>query len=410
MKEIKKEIKIEDLELKRRIDKEHFAPQNAYEKMKLVIEINQKLMEKEKQVLHPCLVGGSSSGKSSRVYQYGKKTQKEVFQINITEYLPEDIAGIPKVDSEITQYTLPEWVVSSIVFFDEIDKVITQQHKIAPLLTIMSDRRIRRKKLENIFIFAAQVAEDIRFLEYLNEKEEYSEALSRRLLIIPCFYNEAVEYLRSQGMKRIKLDGQEIDKKIREWKLKHFLPFHYEYIYEFTQEYTKMLPDYGFENKEERDTYVKEVILNLFYYLDRNGVANAIDDALDIGDETRTESEEEIYHYEIVKNFRKFSIPQVYYSLAHIQNKLTAKEFYTTFLYCYVNSSVDERAKFFQALYNSVKEKEEFTSSHEIVVIFWHTVASLCYLKRENKLPFDFEELPVLFQKKIQEMEKEVWE
>ena len=405
------EIKIEekDLELKRRIAKQHFHPQNAYEKMKLVIEINQKLIEEGKQVMHPCLVGGSSSGKSSRVYQYGKKLGKEVFQVNMTEYLPEDIAGIPKVEAEITQYTLPEWVVSEIIFFDEIDKIITQPHKIAPLLTIMSDRRIRRKKLNNIFIFAAQVAEDIKFLEYLNEKEEYSEALSRRLLIIPCPYFEAVEYLRSKGMKRIKLDGQEIDKKIKEWKLKHFLPFHYEYIYEFTRTYVSLLPDYMFQNREERDRYVKEVIGELFYYLNPDGVLSAIEDALGVDDDLRTEMENEVYHYEIVKNFKKYSVPQVYCSLARIQNKLSAKEFYTAFLYCYVNSSVDERSKFFQELYESVKQCEEFTSSHELVVIFWHIVAALCYLKRQNQLPFDFEELPQTFKDAILKMEKEVF-
>jgi hypothetical protein len=407
-----KEIKIDEKELKekRHIIKRAFRPENAYEKLKLVIQINQKLMEKEKQVLHPCLVGGSSSGKSSRVYQYGKEKGMEVFQINISEYLPEDIAGIPKVDSEITQYTLPEWIVSSIVFFDEIDKVITQQHKIAPLLTIMSDRRIRRRKLDNIFIFAAQIAEDVKFLEYLNEKEEYSEALSRRLLIIPCYYTEAIDYLQRKGMKRIKLDGSEIDKKMKEWKLKHFLPFHYEYIFEFTREFLSSIPYYVWENNEEKERYVKEVLLNLFYYFEQDGVINAIMDALGTGDEIRTEKEEEVYHYEIVKNFRKFAVPQVYHSLTQIQHKITAKEFYTAFLYCYVNSSVDERGKFFQELYESVKEKEEFTNSHEIVVVFWHIVASLCYLKKKDGLPFDFNELPELFQKKILEMEKEVFE
>jgi hypothetical protein len=71
---------------------------------------------------------------------------------------------------------------------------------------------------------------------------------------------------------------------------------------------------------------------------------------------------------------------------------------------------VDERSKFFSALHESVKEKEEFTSSPDMVVIFWHIVASLCYLKKENQLPFEFEELPTLFQNKILEMEKEVYE
>jgi hypothetical protein len=171
-----------------------------------------------------------------------------------------------------------------------------------------------------------------------------------------------------------------------------------------------MLPDYMFENKEERNQYVKQVLVELFYYLNPDGVLSAIEDVLDVGDETRTEQEEQVYHYEIVKNFKKYAIPQVYHSLATIQNKITAREFYTAFLYCYVNSSVDERSKFFQDLYESVKQCEEFTCSHEIVVIFWHIVASLCYLKRKNELPFDFEELPETFKKKILEMEKEVFE
>jgi GTPase SAR1 family protein len=407
-----KEAKIDekDLELKRRIAKEFFAPQNAYEKLKLILKINEKLIEKGLQVLHPCLVGGSSSGKSSRVYQLGKEWKKDVREVIVYQKLPEDIAGIPKIEEEVTKYTFPEWIRASIVFFDEIDKVIDQPHKIAPLLSIMSDRRLHGRILNNTFVFAAQVAEDIRFLEYLNEREEYSDALSRRLLIIPCYYTEAIEYLKNKGRKRIKINGGEIDKKIREWSLKFYLPAHDDYIFEFTREYTKILPDYMFKNKEERDQYVKQVLEELFYYLNPEGVLSAIEDALDSGDETRTEQEEQLYHYEIVKNFKKYAIPQVYHSLATIQNKITAREFYTAFLYCYVNSSIDERSKFFRELYESVKEKEEFTNSTDIVVIFWHIVASLCYLKRKNELPFDFEELPEVFKKKILEMEKEVFE
>jgi hypothetical protein len=406
-----KEIKIEEkeLELSRRIAKEHFAPQDAYEKMKLVIQINQKLMEKGKQVMYPCLVGGASSGKSSRVIQLSKELNKSLRILILTQLLPEDIGGIPKVEGEITKYTLPDWVNAEIVFFDEIDKVINQPHKIAPILSILSERKLHGRELENIFIFGSQITSDIRFLEYLNESEESSEALARRLLIIPCPYSEAIEYLKTKGMKRIKIDGKEIDRKIREWKLNLFLPFHYEYIYEFTKQYVEILPNYMFKNKDERDNYVKDVILNIFYYLDQKGIISAVEDAIDVGNEIRTEMEEEIYHYEIVKNFKKFSVPQVYHSLTAIQNKITAKEFYTAFLFCYVNSSVDERAKFFQDLHESVKRCEEFTASPDIVVIFFHIVAALCYLKKENRLLFEFDELPELFKKKILEMEKEVY-
>jgi hypothetical protein len=404
-----KNKEIEDIELKRRIGRESFAPSNAYEKMKLVLRVNQQLMEQKKQVLHPCLVGGSSSGKSSRVYQLAEEMKKEVFVLNTTQYLPEDIGGIPKIDGEITRYTLPEWVVSHIVFFDEIDKIIDQRHKIAPLLTIMSDRRLHGKKLENIFLFAAQVAEDIRFLEYLNEKEEYSDALSRRLLIIPCYYAESIEYLRKKGMKRITIDGRDIDKKIREWKLNFFLPFHYEYIFEFTKIYSNMLPDYLFETVEEREQYIKNVLLDLFYYFEQEGVLNAIEDALDTKTEIRSIDEEEVMHYEIVKNFKKFSVVQVYSALANIQSKITAKEFYTAFLYAYSNSSQDERSVFFKNLFENVKEKGEFTSSNEYEVIYWHIVAALTYLKHRNELPFPFSEIPEWTQQNIIQMEKEVY-
>jgi len=402
-----KTIDRDELELKRRIAKEPFHPQNAYEKMKLVIEINQKLMEKGKQVLHPCLIGGASSGKSSRVIQLAKELNKSVRILILSQLLPEDIGGIPRIEGEITKYTLPDWVESEIIFFDEIDKILNQPHKIAPILSILSERKLHGKELKNTFISGAQVTSDIRFLEYLNENEECSEALSRRLLIIPCPYKEAIQFLRDKGMKHIKINGKEIDRKMREWKLNLFLPFHYEYIYEFTREYLQTLPD--FNSKEERDQYVKMVLTELFYYLDRDGVINAIEDALDVGNETRTEDEEEVYHYEIIRNFKKFAVTQVYHSLAQIQHKITAKEFYSAFLYCYINSSVDERGKFFQELHEKVKEKEEFTLSPEMVVIFWHIVASLTYMKKENQLPFDFNELPELFKKKIIEMEKEVY-
>ena len=359
--------------------------------------------------MHPCLVGGAGSGKSSRVIQFAKNQNKSVRILILSQLLPEDIGGIPKIENDITKYTLPDWVESDIVFFDEVDKVLNQPHKLAPILSILSERKLHGKELENTFIFGAQVSSDLRFLEYLNEQEETSEALSRRLLIIPCPYREAIEYLKERGMKRVKLNGREIDEKLMNFKLKSFLPPHYEYIYEFTREYVRMLPDYMFDKREERDEYVKSAILSIFYYLDQNGVLCAVEDALGVEDDSRTEMENEVYHYEIVKNFKKYSIPQVYYSLARIQNKLSAKEFYTAFLYCYVNSSVDERSKFFQELYESVKQCEEFTNSHELVVIFWHIVAALCYLKRQNQLPFEFEELPPVFQKKILEMEKEVF-
>jgi hypothetical protein len=409
-----KDIKIDekDLELKRRIANEYFAPKNAYEKLTLILQINEELKKKGCQIMHPTLVGGAGSGKSSRVIQLGKNQNKSVRIIILSQLLPEDIGGIPIVrENEKTQYTLPDWIDADIVFFDEIDKVLNQPHKLAPILSILSERKLHGRELDsNIFIFGAQVSNDIKFLEYLNESEETSEALSRRLLIIPCFYREAIEYLKGKGMKKIKLDGREIDEKLMNFKLNVFLPPHYEYIYEFTREYVKLLPDYMFKNKDERDQYVNKFLTELFYFLNQEGVISAIEDALDIGNEIRTETEKEVYHYEIVKNFRKFAVPQVYHSLTQIQHKITAKEFYTAFLYCYVNSSVDERGKFFQELYESVKEKEEFTNSHEIVVVFWHIVASLCYLKKKDGLPFDFNELPELFQKKILEMEKEVFE
>jgi len=407
-----KEVKIDEkeLELSRQIAKQHFHPENAYDKLRLVLQVNEKLKERGCQVMHPCLVGGAGSGKSSRVIQFAKNQNKSVRILILSQMLPEDIGGIPKIESDITKYTLPDWIEADIVFFDEIDKVLNQPHKLAPILSILSERKLHGRELKNTFIFGAQISSDLRFLEYLNEQEETSEALSRRLLIIPCPYTEAIEYLKSKGMKRVKLNGKEIDEKLKNFKLKSFLPPHYEYIYEFTCEFMKMLPDYMFDKKEERDEYVKSAILSIFYYLDQNGVLCAVEDALGVEDDSRTEMENEVYHYEIVKNFKKYSIPQVYYSLAKIQRKLTAKEFYTAFLYCYVNSSVDERSKFFQDLYENVKECEEFTSSHELVVIFWHIVAALCYLKRQNQLPFDFQELPQMFKDAILKMEKEVFE
>jgi hypothetical protein len=210
-------------------------------------------------------------------------------------------------------------------------------------------------------------------------------------------------------MKRIVIDGKEIDKKIGGWKLNFFLPFHYEYIYEFTKVYDQLVPYHLFQNTRERDQFIKNVIKEIFYYLDEQGVLHAVEDALEKDSEIRTLDEEEVIHYEIIKNFKKYNIVQVYNALVKMQSKLTAREFYSAFLYAYSNSSQDERAVFFKNLFNSVKESGEFTSSNEYEVVYWHIVSALTYLKHRNELIFPFTEIPEWTQKNILELEKEVY-
>jgi hypothetical protein len=237
----------------------------AEEKLKIILEANEFIQQKGERVMYPCLVGGTGSGKSSIVDKLAHELQKTLRIIPLSQILPEYVYGIPYVDEETKKmvYAIPDWVSYNIIFFDELHICVDQPHKIAPIQHILFERKLHGKELNNIFIFGAMITSGDGFLGYFSS----SEALAGMLILIPVFYEEAIEYVKQKhGWEFLKLDdlSANIDSKLREFRLEFTLPSHIEYVGEFA-----LFLNEKFKEVEEKERIekIKSIIGEIFYYL-----------------------------------------------------------------------------------------------------------------------------------------------
>ncbi len=338
----------------------------AEEKLKLVIEINEKLKKKGKQILHPLLVGGAGSGKSQRVLKLFPNARIVI----LSQILPEDLMGLPYVEFGVTKWSFPEWLKYDVIFFDEIDKA--SQSKLSVILSILSELKLREYDLrDKVFVFGAQS----NFLDLLNDEEDsIYKALSRRLLIIPCFDSEAIEYINSKYNLKISIES-EIDKKLKEFKLKDIRPAFLEYLINFYLELKNIVI-----TKEERQKVFKEI----FYYVDQYLLESIIEqlESFVVQEIKINEVEEKLFY---LKKLKGGSTVEKMVALIQLQKFLLAREFYRLLIEIYNNISIDEREKMFEQLFENVKQNEQFLYDDNIEEIAkYHILAAIILSQEES--------------------------
>ena len=88
----------------------------------------------------PCLLGPTGCGKTARVRQLAATMGRRLVSPPLTQGLPEDFTGLPRVTARGYSWHLPPWALHAIkeptlVFLDEIDKACEDHQKILlPLL------------------------------------------------------------------------------------------------------------------------------------------------------------------------------------------------------------------------------------------------------------------------------------
>ena len=319
----------------------------------------------------PCFVGEASSGKSERAFEIAKSVSKDLGLVIIDQLLPEDIGGIPTPDVKArkTIYTIPEWTDYQLVFFDELDKA--KESKLAPILSILTQRMLHNQKLNALFLLAAQLEEgEFNFLERLQMPSEVWKALQRRIILIPTPIELAQEReLKRWGIRKFKPVESPITKMLMEFRL----PLYYPSVIGFICGFTKWLFSRELEKSnsiEEAKERAKAISLNIFYYYER--VEELLNELL--YDTEIQEDELEAFYRRIVNNPQNYPLDAVANALTTIPNRLTAREFYRTFGYLYLRFSVDERKKLFENLYSSLSEKLELTTNDEYENARWFIV------------------------------------
>ena len=113
---------------------------SSYEKLEIIVKINNEILKKGEQVLTPVLVGDTGVGKSSRVLQMFPDARI----LPLSMMLPEDVGGLLRItgtgEARYCCYVLPDWVKKDVIFFDEFDKA--SKSKQAVVLSVLTERRL----------------------------------------------------------------------------------------------------------------------------------------------------------------------------------------------------------------------------------------------------------------------------
>ncbi|GIV51654.1 MAG: hypothetical protein KatS3mg038_2175 [Candidatus Kapaibacterium sp.] len=133
----------------------------------------------------PFLVGDTGVGKTTLV----KSVFPDAAVVLLQQQPATEVAGIPRIldGGDTLQYKLPAWTDAPVILFDEVDKAYEAS---ATILTLITSRELRGKKVTSRIILAGQVNFDDPFWE-----TETGRALNARSIFIDCT-SVGVEYVR----------------------------------------------------------------------------------------------------------------------------------------------------------------------------------------------------------------------
>jgi len=147
-----------------------------------MLELNRRLRSEGKQVLHPCLIARSGTGKSQTVATIARQMNLELQKILLQTMMEYEVIGIPKVIGKQVEFILSKYLINAsrrpyLIFFDEIDK--PRPDVISAILTLLSDFRVMGINLHprTLFMIAGQEAP--------STDDTTLEALRRRIIILP---------------------------------------------------------------------------------------------------------------------------------------------------------------------------------------------------------------------------------
>jgi hypothetical protein len=349
-----------------------------------ITKARKELLQTGRQTLHPMLVGDSGVGKSTRVIQaFGFENTRTII---LTQMLPEDIGGLPKIDPQrnIVTFILPEDIINyKILFFDEVDKA--SSYKLAPILSILTEKRLRGYDLYDRFIIFGGQPD---FLDKLNE-DDTRRAMGQRLIFIPCYYKEAQEYVERvenisltpptphEKPKEEKVADEygEYEEFMAKFKLTYLSPRYKQYIIVFA----KLVWEAILKNKkieEMREEDIPKVLLNIlaqvFYYVDTPFLIHI----------TKQIAKRETFE-SIEPEIGKMLESHVYtlQRLPEIQAYMDALRFYSFLCCLYEVTSIEERKILFQRLYDDIKARQQYLRDEFPEIAIHHIGAVLLWLK-----------------------------
>ena len=132
----------------------------------------------------PCLLGPTGCGKTARVRQLATTMGRRLVSPPLTQGLPEDFTGLPRVTSTGYSWHLPPWALTVIkepclVFLDEIDKACEDHQKI--LLPLLHELELHGTPLHPDTVFVAAMNQPSTSWQ----RTETGKALLARVVVVP---------------------------------------------------------------------------------------------------------------------------------------------------------------------------------------------------------------------------------
>ena len=132
----------------------------------------------------PCLLGPTGCGKTARVRQLAATMGRRLVSPPLTQGLPEDFTGLPRVTARGYSWHLPPWALHAIkeptlVFLDEIDKACEDHQKI--LLPLLHELELHGVPLHPETVFVCAMNQPSASWQ----RTETGKALLARVVVVP---------------------------------------------------------------------------------------------------------------------------------------------------------------------------------------------------------------------------------
>lgn len=132
----------------------------------------------------PCLLGPTGCGKTARVRQLAATMGRRLVSPPLTQGLPEDFTGLPRVTASGYSWHLPPWALTAIkepclVFLDEIDKASEDHQKI--LLPLLHELELHGTPLHPDTIYVCAMNQPSASWQ----RTETGKALLARVVVVP---------------------------------------------------------------------------------------------------------------------------------------------------------------------------------------------------------------------------------
>lgn len=194
-----------------------------------VVNFNQKAVGSDFQALVPVLIGGTGTGKTTRIRKFAEKLGLPVKTLLLGTMLEEEVLGLPRVVDNVTQWSIPEYANTDqpfVLFCDELDKA--RPSVLSTVLTLFAEQRIRDRVLPKGTIIIAA-------MQPVSKSEFLADETGRAIVARSCFVSIDTDWNFLNRKYSIDLGFLPMGQKIEAPILPHPAPRQVEWAVNFIQ-------------------------------------------------------------------------------------------------------------------------------------------------------------------------------